>query len=626
MGNFYQHKSWALHVASLFFIVVIYSTYQNLELITSTLGTEDRGVSLFWLTASLFLFVFGNVLPDIDHHKSEVERLFRIGLPIVTFVTFFAAWVDMGNTIRERRPSLAGVFGFHPVFMGLLVSSFLTLATYWGYQEYRKHARHWERTHSILTGFLFGIIIYIPLSLSGATLFWKQFGAWSLIAGFWTHLACDQFYHRIRGKSWRLRAFKLWANDWDPYKIDYPLLGVLGFALVVALLMRISPYIQWLYDLVGDHPEIATLKAMMAFGSLIVSVGLLVWFVLLVALTDEVAEDKSGRKWKLKMPSRFLVYIVYFAMVVLTIWYYYLDFQMVVFGKDLWVPSQAIAAWIFGLMAFLALNLRGYYIVATRSKNQAVPSIFRPRWLLYLIIPLFYSCLVYKEGMLLFEKWVPLWFLAFALAATVAFVVQYSKGIEVLESEHQGKNILRKDQEKLLWSDTRSRRSFIISSAIFPLLYFFQMISGLELPAYDWTLRGALVIMIAGIGLGFLAFSPSDTDMPKESKSKKPKPVKRTKKDMGLQLVFKIEQFVVDFDLQKEKRIAVGKSIKMEKLRAEFWLVIQGDGIIFKDDFSQSFGPEHIIWNLEGEDLELKNTGQIEIVLAPIQGKREVEE
>ncbi len=221
MGNFYQHQIWGLYLFSftaLSFIIVLLQFPDVADFINS-----QGSLSASAIFIGAMLYAFGNVLPDIDHDKSEVlKRIKYFSTSTLLMIFAIAAFV----AFVFQRFLLATIFALLAVF-GSSIFFYL-------FERLAKRTVHWGHFHSLIAGLLVGLVTLV-LFLPFFNLFWAAYIGISITEGFYLHLICDQFYSASRGKNWKRRAFKVWSNKWDPIKVDLPI--ILGAIILIVFVI-----------------------------------------------------------------------------------------------------------------------------------------------------------------------------------------------------------------------------------------------------------------------------------------------------------------------------------------------------------------------------------------------------
>lgn len=237
MGNFQQHKSWALYTIVIIQSVVIYLVIQKSFPISFLTFDSARGqIALFAVLLSIpFIFIIGAVSPDIDLPKDSVPTkiFFRFFLPILfgfgIGIGFFKiitsdAFVHGAAATGFITDEMKNITSL-PFVLAIAFGSIVAIISFFAVWAIDQKSVHWGFCHSIFFSFILSGVVFIAL-----------LGIWgteysllvilqtlSYLTGYWNHLFCDQVYHEIRDKHWPepRYALKLWSNKWkyDPFII-----------------------------------------------------------------------------------------------------------------------------------------------------------------------------------------------------------------------------------------------------------------------------------------------------------------------------------------------------------------------------------------------------------------------
>ncbi len=238
MGNFQQHKSWALYTLVIIQSIIIYLVIQKSFPVSFLSFDSTSGqIALFAVLLSIpFIFVIGAVSPDIDLPKDSWEtRLFfqfflpilfgfGIGIGVYRIITHgfsSTGFVSSELTNMSSLPFIVAVsFGVVVAFLSFIFVYLLD-----------KKSVHWGFCHSIGFSFILSGIVFIALLGIWGSQYYLLVLLQSLayLTGYWNHLICDQVYHEIRDKHWDnpRYALKIWSNSWtfDPFIIVDELTG-----------------------------------------------------------------------------------------------------------------------------------------------------------------------------------------------------------------------------------------------------------------------------------------------------------------------------------------------------------------------------------------------------------------
>ena len=237
MGNFQQHKSWALYTIVIIQSIVIYLIIQQSFPVDFLSFDSAKGqLALFAVLLSIpFIFVIGAVSPDIDLPKDSLPTkiFFRFFLPIlfgfgiglgfyklVSSSVFLHGFTSVGFVSDELKN-----IGSVPFVLAVTFGSVIALLSFIGVWAIDKKSVHWGFCHSIIFSFILSSVVFVALLGIWGTQFFLLvvLQTLSYLTGYWNHLFCDQVYHEIRDKHWPepRYALKLWSNKWkfDPFII-----------------------------------------------------------------------------------------------------------------------------------------------------------------------------------------------------------------------------------------------------------------------------------------------------------------------------------------------------------------------------------------------------------------------
>ena len=237
MGNFQQHKSWALYTIVLIQSVIIYLIIQKTIPVEFLSFDSAKGqIALFFVLLSVpIIFTIGAVSPDIDLFKDSLQTklFFRYFLPllfgfgigigfykVITSGAFVHGFSSAGLLTDEMKnmTSLPFIVAFS---FGIIVA----LLSFVGVWYIDQKSKHWGFCHSIFFSIILSSVVFVALMGIWGAQFYQLVILQTIayLLGYWNHLTCDQVYHEIRDKHWNDKryALKLWSNNWrfDPFII-----------------------------------------------------------------------------------------------------------------------------------------------------------------------------------------------------------------------------------------------------------------------------------------------------------------------------------------------------------------------------------------------------------------------
>ena len=237
MGNFQQHKSWALYTIVIIQAIVIYLLIQQTFPIDFLTFDSAKGqLALFAVLLSIpFIFVIGAVSPDIDLPKDSLPTkiFFRFFLPVLfgfgIGIGFFKI-ISSGAFIKGATSSgfitdEMKNMGSFPFVLAVSFGVAVAFIAFIGVWLLDQKSVHWGFCHSIIFSFILSSVVFIALLGIWGTQYYLLvvLQTVSYLTGYWNHLFCDQVYHEIRDKHWPepRYALKLWSNKWkyDPFII-----------------------------------------------------------------------------------------------------------------------------------------------------------------------------------------------------------------------------------------------------------------------------------------------------------------------------------------------------------------------------------------------------------------------
>ena len=238
MGNFQQHKEWALYTIVIIQAIMIYLVIQQtIPIDFLSFDTAKGQIALFAVLLSIpFIFTIGAVSPDIDLPKDswETRLFFQFFLPIL-----FGFGIGIG-VYRIITHGLSSV-GFVSAELSNIASAPFIIAVGFGVVVaflsfifvylLDKKSVHWGFCHSIGFSFVLSGIVFIALLGIWGSQYYLLVILQTLayLTGYWNHLICDQVYHELRDKHWDnpRYALKIWSNSWnfDPFIVLDELTG-----------------------------------------------------------------------------------------------------------------------------------------------------------------------------------------------------------------------------------------------------------------------------------------------------------------------------------------------------------------------------------------------------------------
>ena len=187
MGDFEDHMRWAFgaHIVTVLGIGVAISVYSLPLLFVGVAAT------------GLPLTLIGGAFPDIDHHASKPNRIFKNALTVGAAVCSGYFAVTAGGTLLSATGATYGVPTTPSLAIGGTTTALVTgAAARKGFSVVRP--RHRGVTHRVPTGTIVsaavGAVVTVALAGSPEPVKPALFGGLSAIlffAGVLSHLACD---------------------------------------------------------------------------------------------------------------------------------------------------------------------------------------------------------------------------------------------------------------------------------------------------------------------------------------------------------------------------------------------------------------------------------------------------